>query len=84
MIMSEARRRIEATRPQVNVDRNPEQRPAEVSLGAFEAQIAFVKPCKAAAVKVDYVWQIKGPQVAPVRKTRVLGCVKVLGRWICT
>ena len=78
VIISGVRRRIEADRPRINVDKGPHQPPVEVTLASFEYQITFIKPCKAAAVTVEYVWQIKGPQMAPVnsRKKRTLGCVK--------
>jgi len=81
------RRLIEADRPQVNVDKNPDRPPVRVTLAVFETQIAFYKPCKAATVTVDYEWQVSGnPAVAPAatRKRRALGCLKVFGGWICS
>jgi len=84
--MSLVRGMIEADPPRINVDKNPDRPPVKVELTliAFEAQIFFTKPCKDAAVTADYVWQIRSPQMAPVRGRRNLRCFKRLRFWICT
>jgi hypothetical protein len=86
-VRSLVRSMIEADRPRINVDKNPDRPPVKVELTliAFEAQIFFTKPCKDAAVTADYVWQIRGPQMAPVRGRRNLRCFKRFRfLWTCT
>jgi len=87
-IRSIVRGMIAANPPRINVDKNPDRPPVklELTLIEFEAQISFIKPCKAAAVTADYVWLIRGPQTAPVnnRNRRTFGCFKVFGGWTCT
>ena len=62
---------------------------AETVLVPHEPQIQFFKDCKAATVIYKYTWRIRtanaiGFKERNVPRQRIIGCVKVLGRWMCS
>ena len=85
VIKGALRQLIEGERSRIKPDRQ-HQEPVEVSLTSLEYQFTFTKKCKAAVVTASYVWQIRGPAMAPVdsRRRRTFGCAKVFGAWICS
>lgn len=62
---------------------------AEATLIPHEPLILFFKECKGAAVTYKFTWQIKiidarGFTDRTVSRQRILGCGKMLGKWLCS
>jgi hypothetical protein len=61
---------------------------SEATLGAVEYEITFSQACKAAVVRVRYVWQVRTNvngtiMVVPVPEGKRFDCVKVGDAWRC-
>ena len=84
------RQSIEGERRKVIAENSREDDEGEATLAPRDLQIIFFKECKAAAVTLKYVWQIKvvSPRAEKrdviVPRQRIIGCGKVFGKWLCS
>lgn len=84
------RQSVERERQKVIAENTRNGLMGEATLVPQEAQVMFVKECKAATVTYKYTWQIKVFDAAtPVKdlnvsRQRIFGCGKMLGRWFCS
>ena len=84
------RQNVERERQKIIAENTRNGLRGEATLVPREAQVMFVKECKAATVTYKYTWQIKVFDAAtPVKdlnvsRQRIFGCGKMLGRWFCS